>query len=128
MIRDQGQRTAQIAIGEQGTNNVHTVDVLTLCMQLQAFADPAVMKTFRRVEMCQRSLQSLMMRKGIIIPAVRTKSFSKGGPDADAMEEAITKFLDGMEGQERSGFKDLHRFLGRLPCPTVENLKVGRSM
>jgi hypothetical protein len=42
------------------------------------------------------------------------------------MEEAISKILDGMEGQERSGIKDLHRFLGRLPCPTVE--KVGRSM
>ncbi len=26
-------------------------------------------------------------------------------PDAEDMEEAITKFLDGMEGQERSGFK-----------------------
>jgi hypothetical protein len=31
------------------------------------------------------------------------------------MEEAITKFLDGMKGQERSGFKGLHRFLGCLP-------------
>jgi hypothetical protein len=41
------------------------------------------------------------------------------------MEEAMTKFLDGMEVQERSGFKDLHRFLGRLPLP-VE--KVGRGM
>ncbi len=41
--------------------------------------------------------------------------FFQGRPDADGMEEAITKFLDGMEGQERSGFKDLHRFLGRLP-------------
>ena len=65
----------------QGTNVVHTVHVLTLCTQLQAFTDPAVMKTFRRVELCQCSLQSLMMRRGIIIPAVRTKSFSRGGAD-----------------------------------------------
>jgi hypothetical protein len=42
------------------------------------------------------------------------------------MEEAITMFLDGMERQERSGFKDLHRLLGRLPCHDVE--KVGRSL
>ncbi len=35
-------------------------------------------------------------------------------------------FLNGMEGQEHSGFKDLHRILGRLQCPDVE--KVGRSM
>jgi hypothetical protein len=43
----------------------------------------------------------------------------------DDMEEAITKFLDGMVVQERSCFKDLHRFLGSLPLP-VE--KVGRGM
>jgi hypothetical protein len=62
----------------QGTNIVHTVHVLTMCMQLQASADPAVMKTFRRVVLCHHSLQSLMMRRGIIIPAVRTKSFPGG--------------------------------------------------
>jgi hypothetical protein len=40
-------------------------------------------------------------------------------PDASAagMEEAIGKFLDGMEGQERSGFKEMHRFLAKLPVP-----------
>ena len=36
------------------------------------------------------------------------------------MEEAISKFMDGMEAQKRSGLKDLHRFLGRLPVPTVK--------
>jgi hypothetical protein len=36
------------------------------------------------------------------------------------MEEAITKFWDGMEGQESSGFKDLHRFLGSLPLPVAK--------
>ena len=28
--------------------------------------------------------------------------------------------MDGLEAQEHSGFKDLHRFLGRLPVPTVK--------
>jgi hypothetical protein len=67
--------------------------------------------------------------EGMIIPAERTKIFFHGrteSPDADDMKEAITKFLDGMEGQERSGFKDLHRILGHLQCPDVEN--VGRSI
>jgi hypothetical protein len=36
------------------------------------------------------------------------------------MEQAIAKFLDGMEGQERNGFKNLHRFLGRLPVPVAK--------
>ncbi len=41
-------------------------------------------------------------------------------PDAQSKEEAINKFLDGIEGQECSGFKDiirLHRFLNHLPVP-----------
>ncbi len=35
------------------------------------------------------------------------EEFFKSGQDADVMEEAISKFMDGMEAQERSGFKDL---------------------
>ncbi len=38
-------------------------------------------------------------------PCMEDEEFFQGRPDADDMEEAITKFLDGMEGQERSGFK-----------------------
>jgi hypothetical protein len=53
-------------------------------------------------------------------PCIEDEEFFQGRPDADDMEEAITKFLDGMEGQERSGFKDLHRFLGRLPLPVAK--------
>ena len=58
-----------------------------------------------------------MTMRGITIPVQRTK----GRPDADEIEEAITKFLDGMEGQERSGFKDLHRFLDGLPLPVAKD-------
>jgi hypothetical protein len=39
------------------------------------------------------------------------------GPDTESKEDAINKFLDGMEDQERSGFKGIDRFLGRLPVP-----------
>jgi hypothetical protein len=39
------------------------------------------------------------------------------GPDTEGKEEAINKFLDGMEDQERSGFKGIDRLLGRLPVP-----------
>jgi hypothetical protein len=39
------------------------------------------------------------------------------GPDTESKEEAINKFLDGIEDEERSGFKDIHRLLGRLPLP-----------
>jgi hypothetical protein len=55
-------------------------------------------------------------------PCREDEEFFQGRPDADDMEEAITKFLDGMEGQDCSGFKDLHRFLGQFPCPDVEKV------
>ena len=39
-------------------------------------------------------------------------------PDAAGMEEAIGKFLDGLEGQECRGFGEMHSFLATLPVPT----------
>ena len=41
-------------------------------------------------------------------------------PDLAAMEGAIGKFLDGLEGQERQGFEEMHRFLSTLPVPTPQ--------
>ena len=38
-------------------------------------------------------------------------------PDADAKEEAISKFLDGLEQQERRGFTEIQTYLQRLPVP-----------
>jgi hypothetical protein len=39
-------------------------------------------------------------------------------PDAAGIEEAIGKFLDGLEGQECRGCQEMHRFLATLPVPT----------
>ena len=52
-------------------------------------------------------------------PCPEDDEFFEARPDAATMEEAIGKFMDGMEAQERDGFKDLHQFVGRLPVPTV---------
>ena len=38
-------------------------------------------------------------------------------PHAGDMEEAIDKFLDGLDGQERSGFEEMRCFLATLPIP-----------
>ncbi len=46
-------------------------------------------------------------------------------PDAATMNEVISRFMDGLEAQERGGFNDLHCLLGRLPVPTV---KAGQAM
>ncbi len=45
--------------------------------------------------------------------------------DAATMEVAISRFMDGMEAQERCGFNNLHCLLGRLPVPTA---KAGQAM
>ena len=49
-----------------------------------------------------------------------TEACLTGFRGAATMEEAIGKFMDGMEAQERGGFKELHRLLARLPVPTVK--------
>ncbi len=41
------------------------------------------------------------------------------------MEEAINRFMDGLEAQQHGGFNALHSLLGRLPVPTV---KAGQAM
>ena len=41
-------------------------------------------------------------------------------PDAATMEEAISRFMDGMEAQERGGLNNLHGLLGRPPVPTAK--------
>ena len=45
------------------------------------------------------SSQNQSLRREIMLHAQRTKSFFVR-PDAAGMEEAIDKFLDGLEGQE----------------------------
>ena len=44
-------------------------------------------------------------------------------PDAESMEEAISKFVDGLEAQERSGFDDIHRLIQRLPLPVTKAIR-----
>jgi hypothetical protein len=38
-------------------------------------------------------------------------------PDAESMEEAIRKFMEGMERQESSGFQNINRLIHSLPVP-----------
>ena len=111
---------------EQCTNVVHTVYVLTLCIQITGFRGSRRDQDKQAGGPVSTKPPDTDDDERDGSPCRQDEEFFQGGPDADAMEEAITNFLDGLEGQERSGFKDLHRFLGRLPCPTVE--KVGQSM
>jgi hypothetical protein len=46
-------------------------------------------------------------------------------PDAESQEEAINKFMEGLEGEEHSGFSQIHRLLSSLPVPVQ---KENRSM
>jgi hypothetical protein len=40
--------------------------------------------------------------------------------DADSMEEAISKFVEGLETQNLSGCDDIHRLLKGLPVPVTK--------
>ncbi len=45
-------------------------------------------------------------------------------PDAASMEEAISKFVEGLKAQERSGFDNIHRLLKGLPVPATKAIRV----
>ena len=51
------------------------------------------------------------------IPCPEDADFMDARPDAAEMEEAIGKFVNGLEQQERSGYHELHSLLSRLPVP-----------
>ena len=54
-------------------------------------------------------------------PCAEDEEFFDARPDAEDMEEAIGKFMEGMEQQECSGFDTLHKLLQGLPVPVHKN-------
>ncbi len=44
--------------------------------------------------------------------------------DAASMEEASSKFVEGLEAQERSEFDDIHRLLKGLHVPLTQSIRV----
>ncbi len=67
----------------------------------------------------QPPIDQEMDKSGNNDPCPEDEEFFHARPDAATMEEAIGNFMDGIEAQERDGFKHLHQFVGRLPVPTV---------
>ena len=59
------------------------------------------------------------------IPCPEDADFMDARPDAAEMEEAIGKFVNGLEQQERSGYHELYSLLSRLPVPVA---KSGKTM
>ena len=50
-------------------------------------------------------------------PCEEDEDFFESRPNAEEMEQAIGKFLDGMPVVESNGYEQLHRHLARLPVP-----------
>ncbi len=50
-------------------------------------------------------------------PCPEDGEFFNARPDAAEMEEAIGKFVSGLELQEQSGSNELHSLLSKLPVP-----------
>ena len=51
--------------------------------------------------------------------SLHSGDFFYGRPNTEETEEAISKFMSGLEGQEASGFESLHSLLGKLPVPAA---------
>jgi hypothetical protein len=45
-------------------------------------------------------------------------------PAAESIEEAISKFVDGLESQERSGFDDIHQLIKHLLVPVTKAISL----
>ena len=54
-------------------------------------------------------------------PCPEDGDFFDARPDAAETEQAINKFLSGLECQEQAGFDRLHSLLSRLPVPVTTN-------
>ena len=52
-------------------------------------------------------------------PCPEDGDFFDARPDAEDTEEAINKFLEGLESQEKAGFNRLHSLLKNLPVPVA---------
>ncbi len=55
--------------------------------------------------------------EGDLRPFPEDKEFFESRPDAADMEEAKSKFMEGMESEECTGYKALRKLLQTLPVP-----------
>ena len=63
------------------------------------------------------SADQASMEDGDPNPCPEDEEFFECRPDAADMEEAIGKFMEGMEKQEHTGYSTLHKLLQGLPVP-----------
>ena len=57
-------------------------------------------------------------------PCPEDGDFFYARPDAEETEEAINKFISGLESQEQSCYDSLHTLLSRLPVPVAPQQNV----
>ncbi len=65
--------------------------------------------------------------RGILILAhqrLRSVLIKFDAPDAASMEDDISKFVEGFESQEHSGFDDIHRLVKGLSVPVTKAIRL----
>ena len=55
-------------------------------------------------------------------PCEEDEEYFMSRPNAEEMEQAIGKFLDGMPALESNGYQQLHRHLAKLPVPGKQTI------
>ncbi len=55
-------------------------------------------------------------------PCEEDEEYFMSRPNAEEMEQAISKFLDGMPALKSNGYQQLHRHLAKLPVPDKQKI------
>ena len=63
----------------------------------------------------QDFMVNTVIKNSVLSSSLHSGDFFYGRPNTEETEEAISKFMSGLEGQEASCFESLHTLLGNLP-------------
>ncbi len=83
----------------------------TFCISLISLFDPGFRGSHRNHAMQAPAPAHSSCEEGDLRPCREDEEFFESRPDAADMEEAICKFMGGMESEECTGYNALHKLL-----------------
>ena len=89
----------------------------TFCSSLISLFDTGCRGSHRDDAMQAPAPAQPTCEEGDLRPCREDEAFFESRPDAADMEEAISKFMEGMEREECTGYNALHKLLQTLPVP-----------
>ena len=105
-----------VCTGTDQYKPVHT-GMYTFCSSLISLFDTGFRGSHRDDAMQAPAPAQPTCEEGDLRPCREDEAFFESRPDAADMEEAISKFMEGMEREECTGYNALHKLLQTLPVP-----------